>query len=194
MSGEESKVISNERDLARLLTTRWNIGIGKCFLNVKLISRSIKVSPDIDLLRVYTNQWHPEENTSTGFELKVLRYNGRQRRVNLEPFYQGLGQVLTYFEHGIDRAALVVGFHKDCEQHLREAKDAQELLVKHCNFMKSSILRSFQYLEILSIRNGDLARLVHDSNWDRARFSHLSDDAKLARDSIFKLQFSSEKI
>lgn len=82
----------------------------------------------IDLLRIYINQFHPEQNTAIGLELKVLpRKYGDRWHVNLGPFYQGLGQVLTYFEHGVDRAALVVGFHKNCTDHPNETKDAESL-------------------------------------------------------------------
>jgi hypothetical protein len=90
-----------------------------------MISRDLKVMPDIDLLNLYVNKWHPEENTVVGLELKVLRYHGGRERIELAPFYQGLGQVLTYFEHGIDRAALILGFHAETDRHPEEVDAAE---------------------------------------------------------------------
>lgn len=195
-TGQPLEPISNELDIARLITTRYNIGTGDCFLGVKLISRDLKVSPDIDLLRVDVNKWRPQENTAIGFELKVLKarkYRGDHWRISLEPFFQGLGQVLTYFEHGVDRAALIVGFHKNCDQHPDEVKDAEELLKRHCALFKASIFASFPYLEIYSIKNENLETVLYSPNWNNERFPHQSDDAKLRHESIFKLQFAPKR-
>jgi len=71
-SKDLSQGISNERDLAQLLATRWNIGgVEEWYFSVKRISKDLRVSPDIDLLRVYVNRHYPEENRAVGFELKV---------------------------------------------------------------------------------------------------------------------------
>src|SRR3989304_1515036 len=117
--------IRSELDIARQLITRWDIGhFGDWYVGVSLIARDLKVSPDIDLLRVYTNQYRPEENTAIGIELKMLKprkYGENTWRIPMSPFYQGIGQVLTYFEHGIDRAALVIGFHEECDRHPTES-------------------------------------------------------------------------
>jgi len=189
--------VSSELDVARFITTRWNIGgLGEWYFGVNLISRDMKVSPDIDLLKVYVNQFRPQENTTTGFELKLLKarkYGKATWRIDLDRFYQGLGQVLTYFEHGLDKAALIVGFHENCNEHPSEAGGADRLLKTHCSFLGSSVLRAFPYLQIYSLRNEELKLLHHSPDWDKARFPHLSDEAKLRRESIFKLQFASRK-
>jgi len=189
---EPPQDIDSELELARLLTARFNIGSGKCYFCVNRIAKDLNVSPDIDLLRVYINEYRPEESTTTGFELKVLKprkYAGDHWRINLDPFYQGLGQVLTYFEHGVDRAALVVGFHRDCSQHPDEAEDAERLLKAHCAFLQATAFMHLPYLEIYSLRDGELEKLVHSSNWEKARFPHMSDDGKLRRDAILHKQF-----
>jgi len=101
---------------------------------------------------------------------------------------------MTYFEQGIDRAALVVGFQKSCNEHPDEVALAKALLGWHCTFLKTSIFASFPYLQIFSIKNGDLDTLLYSSDWGRQRFSHLSDEARLLRESIFRLQFVSERL
>lgn len=193
----EVKGINNETDIAHQLITRWQIGhSGNWYFAVNLIARNLKVSPDIDLLRIYINQFHPEQNTAIGLELKVLkpRKYGDIWHINLGPFYQGLGQLLTYFEHGIDRAALVVGFHKNCTDHPNETKDAESLLKTHCAILKDSIFAAFPYLRIYAMNDGKLETLLGNAGWDEARFVPRSADAKLRRDSIFKMQFASKSL
>ena len=197
MSSGDLSHLRNELDLGRILTTRWNPGgLGEWYFGVNLISRDLRISPDIDLLKVYINEFRSQENTATGFELKVLKprkYGKATWRISLGPFYQGLGQVLTYFEHGLDRAALVVGFHGDCNEHPAEVKDAEQLLAAHCTFLGASSLRSFPYLQLYSIRNGEFRPLHYSPDWEKARFPPHSEEAKLRRDSIFKLQFASKR-
>ena len=196
-SEKPSESIRNERDIANILTSKWNIGgSGDCYFGVNRISKDLKVSPDIDLLRVYVNQWQPQENRAIGFELKVLkprRYRDENWRIGLDPLYQGLGQVLTYFEHGIDKAALILGFHNDCKLHPNEVKEPEELLKKHCVFLRETVFANFPYLQIYSLRNGSLETLLFHPNWEKACFHHESDDVKLRRDSIFKGQFVFDK-
>jgi hypothetical protein len=191
---EGAILLDDERSLARLLVRRgWGFGRGDYYYRVNMISRDLKVTPDIDLLNVYVNQWHPEENTATGIELKVLKYHRGRKRIELAPFYQGLGQVLTYFRHGIDRAALVVGFHTETDQFPDEVAAAQKLLKEHGDQLKASVLSNFPCLQIACIRGENMEWIVHSADWDKARFFHQSDDSKLRRDNIFKIQFTLNK-
>jgi len=190
----EMHPIRSELDIARQLITRWDVGhIGDWYVGVSLIARDLKVSPDIDLLRVYTNQYRPEDSTAIGIELKMLKprkFGENTWRIPMSPFYQGIGQVLTYFEHGIDRAALVIGFHEECDRHPTESKQAERLLRTHCSAMKSSILAALPYLLIYSMKGGSLESLVSSPNWDRVRFPIQDQETKLRRDSILRLQFA----
>jgi hypothetical protein len=194
---EAAQEIKSELDLAYLFTKRWNIGgVGEWYYAVNRISRNLKVSPDIDLLRVYINEFHPEESRAIGVELKLLKlrkYSGDNWRISLDPFYQGLGQVLTYFEHGIDRAALVVGFHTDCNERPNEVKAAEQLLKTHTNFLRGVLQALFPFLIVYSLREEHLETLVPSPDWDSKRYPAFSNDAQLRRASIFKLQFVFKK-
>ena len=200
-SGQHTKhetTLRDERDLARLLITRCghSLGQGDYYYRVTRIAKDLAVSPDVDLLKVYVNPWHPEENRAIAFELKVLKvrkYRGDHSHVELGPFYQGIGQVLTYFHHGIDRAMLVVGLHANTYEHPDAARDAEDALKAHGMHMKASIFRNFPYLEIVYIRNGSLERLLQNMNWDTARFP-MSEATRLQRENIFRKQFVFEKL
>jgi len=194
-SSEGRILLNNERDLARLLMSkRWDFGRGRYYYRVTMISRGLKVTPDIDLLNVYVNQWHPEENTAVGLELKVLKYHAGRERIELTPFYQGLGQVLTYLQHGIDRTTLILGFHAETDGYPEEVNVAEELVKKHSDYLKESVLRNFPYLQIAYVRGESLERVLYSADWEKARFFHQSEDSKLRRDSIFKIQFTFEKL
>jgi hypothetical protein len=196
MTSGEAPGIRSELNLARLIADRWNIGrSGKWYYAVNRISRNMKVSPDMDLLRVYINEFHPEENRALGIELKLLKlrkYRGNNWRISLDPFYQGLGQVITYFEHGIDRAALVIGFHGDCAERPNEVRAAEQMLKLHCNFLRGILQSLFPYLQVYLLKDDQLAVLVSSPNWETARYPTFSNDAQLRRASIFNLQFASK--
>lgn len=154
----------------------------------------MKVSPDIDLLNVYVNEYRPDENTAVGFELKVLKYHRGRRRVKLAPFYQGIGQVLTYFQHGIDRAMLMVGFGSNCREQPEATQYAKDLMKTHSDLLKESALAAFPYLQVASFEFGNLEMLLHVPEWDKQRFHHRTEEAKLRRASLFKGQFSYKKL
>jgi hypothetical protein len=103
----------------------------------------------------------------------VLKYHRGRRRIELAPFYQGLGQVLTYFKHGIDRAALVVGFHTETDQFPDEVAAAEKLLKEHGDQLKASVLRNFPYLHIACVRGENLDGIViltgSDVDWEEKR-------------------------
>ena len=191
----ESLTLLDERNLARLLIKRWRFGIGDNFYAVRMIAKDLKVTPDIDLLNVYVNPHHPEENTVIAFELKILKYHRRYKRISMTPFFQGLGQVLTYFQHGIDRATLVMGFHPDTEAHPDETKQAEELLKEYGNYLKTSVFRNFPYLQIAYVKKADLEWVLHQTDWDRARFPYSSDrNRELRRENILQKQLTCEKL
>jgi len=191
----ESITLLDERNLARMLMKRWRFGLGDYYYAVRMIAKDLRVTPDIDLLNVYVNPHRPEENTVIAFELKILKYHERYKRIVMSPFYQGLGQVLTYFRHGIDRAMLVLGFHPNTETLPDETEQAEELLKEHGNQLKTSVFRNFPYLQIAYMRKEDLEWALHLNDWDKARFPCSSDrDRELRRDNILQKQFTHEKL
>jgi len=169
--------------------------MGDYYYAVRMIAKDLKVTPDIDLLRVYVNPHYPEENMVIAFELKMLKYHQGYRCIGLSPFYQGVGQVLTYFQHGIDRAMLVLGFHTNTEEHPDEVKDAEELLKAHGNQLKTSVFGNFPFLQIAYVRKDNLEWVLYQSDWERARFPYSSDETKkLRRENILQKQLTYEKL
>lgn len=73
------------------------------FPKVHMIS-TLSTSPDIDLL--FINQ---EKKLVVGYEFKVLKYYTGWKRVDYNPLYSGIGEALSYFQHGIDKCYLVLG-------------------------------------------------------------------------------------
>jgi len=187
-------MIRDELDLAQFIVNKYRFALGTYYYGINLISRNLKVSPDIDLLSVYVNERRPDENTAVGFELKVLRYHKGRKRIELSPFYQGLGQVLTYFQHGIDRAMLIVGFHKDCEEHPEATRDVVDLMKIQCNLLKENISTYFPYLQIISLMVGSTETLLFIPEWDKKRLQPKTEDTKLRRTCIFNKQFSYKKL
>lgn len=90
--------ISNEDDLLAHLMVKHKIGQ---FAKVKQIS-TISISPEIDLLSI-------EGQSAVGYELKLLKYNKRLKGVDFKPLYSGMGQMLLYLNHGVNRSYLVIG-------------------------------------------------------------------------------------
>jgi hypothetical protein len=71
------------------------------FAKVKQISTK-SISPEIDLLSI-------REQSAVGYELKLLKYNKKLKRVDLDALYSGIGQMFLYLNHGVDRSYLVIG-------------------------------------------------------------------------------------
>lgn len=90
--------ISNEDDLLAHLMVRHGLGQ---FAKVKQISTK-SISPEIDLLSI-------REQSAVGYELKLLKYNKKLKRVDLNALYSGIGQMFLYLNHGVDRSYLVIG-------------------------------------------------------------------------------------
>ena len=178
----------DEGDIARLLTSRWHLGSGDFFRCVTCIARDEKVVPDIDLLRVYSNPYHPEEDQVVGYELKLLKYHEGYKRIPMDPLYSGLGQVLCYFQYGVDRAELVLGFHSNCDSHPEHADALERQLKEVCEFLGRSVFAHFPYLCISMIRGDSRNYLLYKSDWENAVFSH-DETAKLRRQCILRKQF-----
>jgi hypothetical protein len=207
MPNEQVVAIRNEQDLEDLFLKHWrHLASGDYYHCVKLISRNMQVSPDIDLLAVDFNPTHSDLNRLVGFELKVLscRAYGKkekcQWRISLAPFYEGLAQVLTYFEHGLDRAALVVGFSEECEKHPEQLRHTEKFLQRHCSFLSESVLRNFQYVQIFTMRGDRIESLLKIPNWSTERFSFyprdekLSEEMKLRRSNLLQGQVNGKKL
>jgi hypothetical protein len=207
MHNQQIVGITNEQDLGDLFLRHWkHLASGDYYRCVKLISRNMQVSPDIDLLAVDVNPTHPDLNRLVGFELKVLNCRAygkkekRQWRISLAPFYEGLGQVLTYFEHGLDRAALIVGFSEECEQHSEQLQHAERLLKRHCSFLSESVLLNFPAMQIFTIKRDAIESLLKVPNWSKERFGFysrdekLSEEVKLRRSNLLQGQVNGRKL
>jgi len=89
-----------------------HFNLGEC-ARVYCIS-TMKISPDIDLLDINEHQQIAfERGIVTGYEVKLLKYRKNWKRVDFSPIYKGIGQVLSYFQFGVDKSILVLGMSND---------------------------------------------------------------------------------
>jgi len=95
----------SEDDLLVYYLQRYVNNRKQFFPKVQAIS-TLPTSPDIDLL--FINQ---EKRLVIGYEFKVLKYykNWTRKGVSYRPIYEGIGEALAYFQHGIDKCYLVLG-------------------------------------------------------------------------------------
>jgi len=86
------------------------IGTIEVYPKVSVIAGK-KIRPDIDLLEIkkeLQNQYK-----IIGYELKLIKFDKRNKGLSWYAFYQGLGQALLSLEHGIHKCILLIGFHKN---------------------------------------------------------------------------------
>lgn len=110
--------ITSEDDLLVYVGKKEGHYPNEVYPKVKIISRTIEVSPDIDLLNIaqVTERIGVKTKTSKatiGYEVKLLKYRKDWRHFNYSQIYSGIGQTLLYLNYGIEKAYLVVGFETD---------------------------------------------------------------------------------
>ena len=90
--------------IAKILQDRPHpFNYGRLFPHVSSIGGK-RINPDIDIL-----QKIPDHNLAVGYEVKWL-HHFEKKGISWYRFYQGIGQVLCYFLHGVTHACLVLGW------------------------------------------------------------------------------------
>jgi len=97
--------------------------LGKLYPHVKSIAGNI-ISPDIDILQ----KIEPHE-LIIGYEVKWLHYF-EKAGTSWYRFYQGIGQALCYFLHGVTHAYLVLGWDNLPEKDVSKILDYFEIFTK----------------------------------------------------------------
>jgi hypothetical protein len=90
-----------------------------------------KINPDIDMLLIErTSQYQ----RTIGYEIKLIKFDKRNRGISWNSFYSGIGQALLYLRNGVNRAFLVLGFHDNIlndeliDEFLDQLQSERELL------------------------------------------------------------------
>ena len=70
-----------------------------------------KIRPDIDILQI--ERVSQNEFRLIGYEIKLIKFNKRNKGLSWNNFYCGIGQALLYLMNGVRRAFLILGFHEN---------------------------------------------------------------------------------
>jgi len=62
-----------------------------------------KNHPDIDILEISSSG-----DQLVGYELKLMKYNKRNKGLSRDTFYKGIGQEFLYLKNGVHRAILAL--------------------------------------------------------------------------------------
>jgi hypothetical protein len=164
---EKLRCFDDENDL--LVWQYINDG-GERYLKVTTIAKT-RLTPDVDLLKI--EHIHGREPFIVGYEVKLL---GMKEIFN--PFYAGLGEVLCYFQYGIDQAWLLIGIPSNAPTN------AESRIQKIWEFLKSSHIVP-TYLGLRLLRE----KMYPIDIRPESKFYASSEDAKYMRESLLKKQF-----
>jgi len=144
--------IRNEDDLLFMLykETQKKYHMFKVFPKVSEIPKGKDniITPDIDLLRVRPHKQIGATGHKAdviGYEVKFLKYRKKSNSFNLDGFYKGLGQVLCYFQHGVQQAFLVVGLSYAPQDVIKKTKNHIQRIWE---FLKNWFLPITNYVSI----------------------------------------------
>ena len=187
--------ILNEDDLLYMLYKERRKNNFKVYPKVSEIPRGKKnmILPDIDLLEIDANR-----SKVMGYEVKVLKYRKTSNNFPLGGFYKGLGQVLCYFQHGVEWAYLVLGLCGVPEDRL-EVSSASEgnildktdnSLMQIWEFLKERLFPSSGYIGIMVYRQ-DIEKKWQSFIPPPLESSfHISPDINFKYDCLTRQQFT----
>lgn len=121
--------INSEDDLVVFLGKKFKTSTKLVYPKVDILSRSTKISPDIDLLIIDS-----DNNKIIGYETKLLRYIEKWRRYDYNSIYMGIGEALLYFQYGIDQVYLCIAV----ELYDSVLKEHKEHILKKLKSLKDS--------------------------------------------------------
>jgi hypothetical protein len=142
-----------------------------------------RISPDIDMLTISsdTNYLH----IVNGYEFKLLHY--KTNAANYKALYQGVGQALLYFWHGLDRSYLVLGVSKE----ISEKRERQLLSKLYDSAMLFEALRVYFGFNCFGVyvwrERDDSLRL--ESSKVKGVLPWKADDIVLKRQNLLKGNF-----
>jgi hypothetical protein len=138
---------------------------------VKVIGRSGRISPDIDILTIRDRDKKEISAKLIGYEAKILHpdENGNIKR---EDFYQGIGEAIFYLQYGLNQCGLILGFHKNLsdekiEKFLTDLDKEREFL----KYVFGSRLGYFNLYIVTTGENGFLKEIIK-AEWDFSQYFH----------------------
>lgn len=100
---------------------------GDFLIRITSIPKGERITPDLDLVCI---QRYKQNSPIIAWEVKLVR-----KEDPFKYFYQGLGQALCYFQHGINKVYLLVGCFKGFDKST--TNKIQNEIGKLCNFLKT---------------------------------------------------------
>jgi len=70
-----------------------------------------KINPDIDILEISRSSGN--QYRLIGYELKLMKFDKRNKGLSWDAFYKGIGQAFLYLKNGVHHVVLVLGFHEN---------------------------------------------------------------------------------
>ena len=142
-----------------------------------------KITPDIDILQI--KRVSQDRFRLVGYEIKLMRFNKKSKRLSWNSFYSGIGQVFLYLKNGVHRA--VLGFHENVpndeiiDEFYRWMWDRKDLLKR--------ILGS--YISIgLCLYRGNPVHMIIKAECD---FYPSNEEVKLLSDELLHRKFSFDR-
>jgi len=111
------------------------------FPKITAIPKGHRITPDIDLLEI-----RDYEKKVIGYEIKLLKYSAQKNDVPLTPLYAGLGQVLCYFQFGVDQVFLTLCICKIPQNRQGLMRTLETKLKEVCNFLERFFLNYSPYI------------------------------------------------
>nr|MDO8132640.1 hypothetical protein [Candidatus Njordarchaeum guaymaensis] len=158
---------------------------GRVYPKVSSIPKGRKIAPDIDLLEIKNIG---QTESIIGYEVKLLR-----KTDPYGPFYAGLGETLSYFKNGIDKAYLIMGFFDVESKRFKEVRATINLTV---DFLIKSGLHLLNYVQHLILGDHDRLSTYLSGSMDPTRGFSVSSyvEPRHKRDCVLRNEFEWGKV
>jgi len=124
------RLIKTEDDFLFMTYQQLKTKGGEYYPKVTSIPKGKRITPDIDLLAI---DRYTKPPGIVGIEVKLVRKSDP-----FKYFYQGIGEVLCYYQHGVDRACLLLGLFN---MPPNKADELEERLRKTYQFLQQWLLK-----------------------------------------------------
>jgi hypothetical protein len=179
--------LKSENDLVVYLGKKEKSYHVNVYPQVKVIARKVKISPDIDLLKINT-----DSKEITGYEVKFLKYVKNWKRHNYFRIYEGIGESLCYFNYGVDKVYLIIGVDNTSVPYEYQ-KNVYEKLSNDIQTVFILLnLNNYLGLDVVEQKSD---KLIHRFPMVtiKQKFPPFTDDIKFRKQTLFNGEFSWNK-